>query len=67
MRFLFCILFFSIRVVAQDVYIEGNIINERGEAIEGATISYKKKGTVTDNKGFFRIGLSINKLIILNG
>ena len=45
--------------ILQDVAITGNVTDEQGEPLPGATISIigTKTGTVTDEKGYFRISV----------
>jgi len=61
----FFTLFFSITFItiglAQEATIKGFVTNAKGKPIKGATVLIDKKGTTTNNQGYYELKISVKK------
>lgn len=64
---LYCILLFSIGLVsnAQTARIKGVILDKNNKPVEGVSINYQDKGTITNENGFYLLTIPANQKIIL--
>ena len=64
---LFCILLFSIGIVsnAQTARIKGIILDKNNKPVEGVSINYQDKGTITNENGFYLLSIPANQKITL--
>ncbi len=62
MKKLFFLLIFPVFAFSQQtVFVEGIINDENGTPIEGVSITYNKKGTTSNKKGYYQITIPIEK------
>jgi hypothetical protein len=59
---IFCINFIS---NAQTAKVQGVLLNENNQAVEGVTVSYQTRSVITDSSGFYSITLPSNQKVIL--
>jgi hypothetical protein len=64
---LYCILLFSVGLVsnAQTARIKGVILDKNNKPVEGVSINYQDKGTITNENGFYLLTIPANQKIIL--
>ena len=62
--FLF-LLFLSLSVFAQTARIKGVLMDEKNHAIDGVTVSYQNKSTITDTSGFYMLVVPANQKVTL--
>jgi hypothetical protein len=64
---LYCILLFSIGLVsnAQTARIKGVILDKNNKPVEGVSINYQDKGTISNENGFYLLTIPANQKIIL--
>lgn len=62
-HFFICILFLPGLVIAQTITISGKVTNNMGKALQNVSIfeSNRKIGTITNDKGFFKLILTEGK------
>ena len=59
------LLLVSVVSFAQNARIKGVILDENNKAVEGVTVSYQGKSTITDETGFYIIGVPSNQKVVL--
>jgi hypothetical protein len=58
-------LFFCITISAQDAIIQGVILNEKNEPVEGVNVKYTDGATTTNRNGYYRLNVPANRKITI--
>ncbi|MCA6421856.1 MAG: carboxypeptidase-like regulatory domain-containing protein [Flavobacterium sp.] len=68
-KFLFTLLFFTLSIIAfaqnQTAKIAGIVLDENNKPVEGVTVSYQTKSSITDANGFYFIIVPANQKVVL--
>jgi hypothetical protein len=68
-KFLFTLLFFTLSIIAfaqnQTAKVAGIVLDENNKPVEGVTVSYQTKSSITDANGFYFIIVPANQKVVL--
>jgi hypothetical protein len=65
LKYLVFCLFISFQLISQTAKVKGIILDDEKNPIAGVNVVFDKKGTITDEKGYYTLNVPANQNIVI--